>query len=157
MELSFELLHKDIQIINIDILLKYWGWKIGDVKAIAHLTALGDLFFIGRDDGIYWLQTDCGNFSKVAESLERFEECLTDQGKIAEWFLPWLVQKLILAGRTLEPTEVYSYRKPPIIGGEYTIDNIEITDINAHLECSGQIFQGIENLPDGTKISIHRN
>ena len=34
-----------------------------------------------------------------------------------------------MTGKILKETEVYSYKNPPVLGGDYSIDNIEPTDI----------------------------
>jgi hypothetical protein len=41
-----------------------------------------------------------------------------------------------------------------VIGGEYSVDNIEPTDMNVHFAFSGQICQQVKDLPDGTKVNI---
>ncbi|MFH5972291.1 T6SS immunity protein Tdi1 domain-containing protein, partial [Clostridium perfringens] len=63
-------------------------------------------------------------------------------------------EKLITAGKTLKENEVYSYKKLPVIGGAYSIDNIDPTDMSVHFAFSGQICEQIKDLPDGTKVNI---
>ncbi len=70
------------------------------------------------------------------------------------WFLPLLIEKLLIAGKTLKENEVYSYLKIPVIGGEYSVDNIEPTDISVHFAFCGQICEQIKDLLNGTKVSI---
>ena len=56
---------------------------------------------------------------------------------------------------TLKGNEVYSYKKLPVIGGEYSVDNMEPTDMSVHFAFSGQICEQIKDLPDGTKVNIN--
>lgn len=154
MKLTFEDLTKDITIVDIEDILSCWQWLVADMKAVALMSCLGDLFLVGKDDSIYWLQTDDGSLTKVAEDLQEFEQYLNDEDKIDNWFLPLLVEKVITAGKTLKENEVYSYKKIPVIGGEYSVDNIEPTDMSIHFGLSGQICEQIKVLPDGTKVTI---
>jgi hypothetical protein len=54
----------------------------------------------------------------------------------------------------LGKNEVYSFKKLPIIGGEYSVDNIEPTDISVHFTLTGMIHEQIKDLPDGTEVQI---
>ena len=124
------------------------------MKGVTAISALGDIFLLGNDGAVYWLQTDAGDLTKVADSLEQYEQFLSDEEKVDNWFLPLLVEKLLAAGKTLKENEVYSYKKLPVIGGEYSVENIEPTDMSVHFAFSGQICEQIANLPDGTKVNI---
>jgi hypothetical protein len=154
MTLTFQDLTKDITNVDIEDILSCWQWLVADMKAVAVMSRLGDLFLVGKDDSIYWLQTDNGGLTKVADDLQQFEQYLNDEDKVDNWFLPLLVEKLIKAGKTLKENEVYSYKKSPVIGGEYSEDNIEATDMSVHFTFTGEICQQIKDLPDGTKVNI---
>jgi hypothetical protein len=65
-----------------------------------------------------------------------------------------LVEQLITAGKTLKESEVYSFKQMPVIGGEYSVDNIEPTDMSVHFAFTGQISEQIKDLPDGTKVNV---
>jgi hypothetical protein len=154
MTLTLRELTKDINSIDIPDILSCWHWLIGDITAVHTISVLGDIFLIGKDKGIYWLQSDCGKLSKIADNNAKFEKKLSDEAEYDEWFLPQLVEKLIDAGKILKENEVYSYNKLPVIGGEYSVENIEPTDMSVHFAFSGQICEQIKNLPDGTKVNI---
>lgn len=147
-------LTKDIKNVDLDDILSSWRWKLNDLKGVATISVLGDIFLLGNDDAVYWLQTDTGDLTKVADNLEQYEQFLSDEEKVVNWFLPFLVKDLLVAGKTLKDNEVYSYKKLPMIGGEYSVDNIESIDISVHFAISGQICEQIQNLPDGTKVRI---
>jgi hypothetical protein len=155
MTLTINQLTKDISTVDIDDILSCWTWKTADMKAVAAMSVLGDLFLVGKDDAVYWLQTDGGELTRVADDLPQFEQYIGDKEKVDSWFLPVLVEQLIAAGKTLKEDEIYSFKKMPVIGGEYSLDNIEPTDISVHFAFTGQISQQIKDLPDGTKVNIN--
>jgi hypothetical protein len=112
----------------------------------------GDVFYVGADEAIYWLQIDLGESTQVADNLEQFERLLHNEAMADEWFLPGLIEKLLQAGKVLQPYQVYSYQQPPVIGGAYSVENIEPTNIDVHFAFSGQFFEHIKDLPNGTKV-----
>ena len=154
MNFTLQDLSKDITKIDQPDILECWLWSLHDIKRIVIVTLLGDLFVEANDNSIYWLQTDSGDLNKVADNIQQFQELLNDESNLDNWFLPLLIEKLLIAGKTLKENEVYSYLKLPAIGGEYSIDNIKSTDIAVHFAFSGQICEQIKDLPDGTKVNI---
>ena len=154
MVLTLKELTKDINSVDIDDILSCWHWIIGDMKEVHTISCLGDIFFIGKDNGIYWLQCDCGELIKIADSSDEFQELLHEEENYDEWLLPQLVEELISEGKILQNNQVYSYKVMPIIGGEVSTENIEPTDISIHFAFCGQICEQVKDLPEGAKINI---
>ena len=78
MTLTINQLTKNITNVDKEDILSCWNWKAGDMKAVAAMSVLGDLFLVGQDEAIYWLQTDGGELIKVADDLQQFEQFLRD-------------------------------------------------------------------------------
>ncbi|MFT3705198.1 MAG: DUF1851 domain-containing protein [Agriterribacter sp.] len=70
----------------------------------------------------------------------------------ANWFLPDLIDQLIAKGITLKENQVYSFKKPPVLGGDYSVENFEAVNISVHFSILGQINKQIWDAPDGTTI-----
>jgi hypothetical protein len=79
---------------------------------------------------------------------------LDDEDKVDNWFLPLLVGQLISAGKPLKENKVYRFKILPVIGGKYSINNSQPTDMSIHFAFSGQICEQIKDLPDRTKVNI---
>jgi hypothetical protein len=154
MTLTLEQLTKDASSVDLDDILSCWQWQLKDMQAVLTISLLGDIFLLGNDAAVYWLQTDTGQLTKVADALKQYQQFLTDEEKIDNWFLPLLVEKLLTASKALKDNEIYSYKIPPVLGGDYSVDNIEPTDMSVHFTFSGQICQQIKDLPDGTKVNF---
>jgi len=131
-----------------------WLWLIKDFKEVLIISKLGDMFFVGLDDCIYCLATDVCELTKAADNKREFYNFLNDEEKTDNWFLPQLLEELEKAGIRLRYNQVYSYKKMPVLGGEYIIDNIEPVDINIHFRLTGIFGEQIKDLPDGAKIKI---
>ena len=146
------------QDIDLEDIYSCWQWRLQGPKGLVLISKLGDIMFlVGMDDCIYWLQTDSGDLTKVADNREHFEQLLQEDENLDQWFLPALLDKLHIAGKSLGKNQVYSYKKMPVIGGEYSIENMDPVDISVHFAFSGQICEQIQNLPDGTKVKITFN
>jgi len=68
--------------------------------------------------------------------------------------MPQLLKELEQESVYLDSYHVYSYKKMPVLGGEYTIDNIYPVDIRIHFELTGIIGEQIKDLLDGTKVKL---
>ena len=63
-----------------------------------------------------------------------------------------LTTQLQLSDKKLKDGQLFSYKKLPIIGGDYSLDNFEPTDMEVHFSFAGQIHNQVKDLPVGTKI-----
>jgi hypothetical protein len=145
---------KDISRIDTEDICSAWKWLLKDYKSVILVSSIGDMFLLLTDDSIYWLQTDGGVLTKVADNINQFEKFLSEENKVDNWFLPLLVDKLINAGKILKDSEVYSLKVMGVLGGDYSVENIEPTDISVHFALTGQISQQISDLPNGTIVNI---
>ena len=53
----------------------------------------------------------------------------------------------------VEPSEVYDFVLPPILGGETDLDNIMTMDFEVSLYIAGQLHRQVRDTPPGTNIS----
>ena len=124
------------------------------MNEVVLISSMGDIFLSGKDNAIYWLQTDVGALTKVADNLKIFEVLLKDEDNIDNWFLPLLVEKLVIAGKILGESEVYSFKRLPVLGGDYSIENIDAIAMSVHFSFMGCICEQIKDLPDGTHVTV---
>ncbi|HLY71360.1 MAG TPA: T6SS immunity protein Tdi1 domain-containing protein [Puia sp.] len=124
------------------------------MHSVIMVTVWGDIFFEDNNKAIFWLQTDEGNLSKVADSNQDFQLFLKDENKIDNWFLPLLLEKLYNAGKILKEDEVFGFLKMPVLGGEYSIEKIVPCSMSVHFTFTGEICEQIKDLPDGTKVNV---
>jgi hypothetical protein len=153
MEINWAELKINLSKIKVENLLKSWEWLIGTDKKIILISSIGDAFLEDNSGICYWLNVGEGIIEKVAENITEFEKKLTDNEIVEEWFLIELVAELKKSGIKLTENNLYSYKKYPILGGEYLPENFELTDIEVHFEISGQIYKQVKELPIGTKIN----
>ncbi|MFM9988635.1 T6SS immunity protein Tdi1 domain-containing protein [Flavobacterium sp.] len=153
MKITWDDLKIDFSNINSETLLESWNWLIGNDKKLILISSIGDAFLEDKNGVCYWLNVGEGIIAKVAENKEELKTKLTDKEIVAEWFLVELVAELKKSGIELTENNLYGYKKYPILGGEYLLENFELTDFEVHFEISGQIYKQVKDLPIGTKIN----
>ncbi len=137
-----------------DEVLSDWRWLIGSSKNPVLLSASGDAFIQDINDGtVYCLDTAVAEIHKVANSIDEFQQLLSDKEFVVNYFAVKMVGDLIKSNINLQNGQIYTFITPPVLGGEYTLENVEVTDIEIHFSLLGQIHNQIRNLPDGTPIS----
>lgn len=135
-------------------LLEDWKWLLGPDKQPILLAAIGDAFVQDTTNGqIYVLDVAAGTLDLVAESFEEFKSLLTDKSFVVNHFAVQLVGDLRLSGCVLDEGQIYSFKQPPVLGGAYSLSNVEPTDIEVHFSIAGQIHRQVAELPPGTQIS----
>lgn len=62
----------------------------------------------------------------------------------------WFLIRLSQAG------QVYDLRRPLVLGGEFSVDNISPMDMEVHFSLLGQIHEQVSKLPPGTDVTSLR-
>src|SRR5512137_559261 len=114
-------------------LLNDWLWLIGENKLPMLVTLAGDVFVQDTKTGeVFFLDTVDGYFDRVADSGDRFQGLLTDEAFVVEYFAVELVAPLLRAKQRPGAGQLFSFRKPPVLGGVCETSNLEATDIAVH-------------------------
>ena len=104
------------------------------------------------DDTVHMLDVGGATLEQVADDRDHFATIIDEGENANNWLMIPLVDKCVAAGLHLSSGQIYSYKTPPILGGDYTVDNAEICDLEVHFSVLGQIQNKIKDLPDGTKV-----
>lgn len=133
--------------------LSTWTWLTGD-KSVVALTKSGDALLKDGDGHLYFLDVGGGTIEFRANNYHDFLKNKLSYELTEELLLPSVVDKLEQHGIRLEPGQVYSYIKLPIIGGTYDEKNMYALDIYEHYNLSGEIHFLLKDLPDGTYLEL---
>ena len=153
MKITWNELTVDFQKQGTDDLLSDWRWLVGESMQLLVVSSLGDMFLADIDGHVFWLDSGAGQLQQVAETSAEFKRLMQQREKADQWFIPQLVGELMAGGVRLAPGQCYSYKKPPILGGEIEPGNFEPCDLSVHFSVLGQLHRQIKDLPPGTKIS----
>ena len=140
--------------IDRESLLADWVWLIGESKLPILLTASGDAFVQDVKTGsVHVLDVAAGSLSEVASSLVEFQLLLSNKEFVVSYFAVEMVGDLFQSGQMLKAGQIFSFKIPPVLGGEYVLGNIEATDVEVHFSLAGQLHKKVSKLPPGTKIN----
>lgn len=89
---------------------------------------------------------------QVASSEETFWRQLSDDKE--GWLLLSLIEECRGAGKTLTSGQCYAFSTPPVLGGDYSADNVWVAPWKDWFAFTEQLFEQIKDLPDGTEVSI---
>ena len=135
-------------------LLDDWRWLIGPSKRLILVSAIGDAFLQDDNDGtIQLLDTAAGSCRLVAHDPDELRSLLGDSAWVTDHLAALVVADFLQNDLRLQKGQIYSWKRPPALGGEYELANAGITDIEVHFSVTGQIHQQIQSLPTGTPIA----
>lgn len=135
--------------------LRAWSWLLPTTLTVWIMNRFGDLFLVLDDGTVHMLDVGVGTLTKVAESRDDFANRLDDGDNANQWLMIPLIDRLVTSGLTLQVGECYSYKQPPVLGGDYTVENTCVLPIREHYGAYASIHTQIKDLPDGTEVVIN--
>ena len=119
------------------------------------MNRFGDLFLILPDGSVHMLDVGGGSLTRLAESRDEFTRIIDEDDNADDWLMIPLVDRLVEAGVLLEPGQCYSFVTPPILGGEYSVENTMVVPIPEHYGLYGSYHEQLRDVPDGSKVVIN--
>ena len=135
-------------------LLSPWNWMLPKTFTVWIVNRFGDVFMVLDDDSVHMLDIGSGLLSRIASNRDEFADLMDQDGNADDWLMIPLVDELVASGLFLSEDQCYSYRVAPVLGGSYSLDNFEVTDLSVHYAIFGQINEQIKDIPDGTSIEF---
>lgn len=135
-------------------LLSDWVWLIGKSKLPILITKAGDAFVQDTESkAVYFLDVVEGKLDEVASDGKEFTELLGNVEFVMEKFSVDLIAPILKGNSKLPDGCLYGWKMLPVIGGEFSTENLEPTEIQVHFSISGQIWSQSKDLPEGTNIT----
>lgn len=135
-------------------ILSEWHWLLPSDLTVWMVNKFGDVIFVPDDRAVYLLDIGGGTTQQLANSRDDFCEQVDLDDNANNWLLISLTDQCVDAGLRLEPGQCYGFKIPPVLGGEYAVDNIEIRDLAVNSSLLAQIHLQIKDLPDGSKVNL---
>lgn len=135
-------------------ILSGWAWRLPAEFTLWLVNRFADLFLVVSDGSVHMLDVGAGTLTRLADS--RYDFCARiDEGNNAnEWLAMPLVDKLVAAGMTLQPGQCYGFKTPPVLGGQYAVENCAVLPVRDYLAGYGSIHEQLRNMPDGTQVAL---
>ncbi len=135
-------------------LLHPWSSLLPPEFTLWMMNRFGDMFLVLPDGSIQMLDLGGDSLTQLAESRDEFARKLDEEDNAEDWLMIPLVDQLVAAGRNLEPGQCYSFVTPPILGGDYTVENTMILSVIENFGLYGSYHEQLKDLPDGTKVVL---
>jgi hypothetical protein len=135
--------------------LDSWAWLGEELSALTPrlATAFGDVFLEGPNGGFWFLDTVEGSLTRLWSSGAELQAALNTPDGQDRYLMVGLVDAAAQAGLTPTPNQTLGFKVPPVLGGAFDTENVELIDFVVSLAISGQIHQQVTDLPPGTPIS----
>lgn len=134
--------------------LSNWSWLLPRELTLWMVNRFADLIVVLSDGSVWMLDVGVGSFNKLAESRDDFCERIDENENANDWLMIPLVDGLVHAGMRLGKGQCYGFKKPPLLGGEYEIENCGVLSISDYLVASGSIHEQLIDVPDGTRVVL---
>jgi hypothetical protein len=135
-------------------LLAGWAWLLPPTFTVWPMNRFGDLFVVTPDGTVNMLDIGAGVLVKLANSQDELSEKIDEQDNANNWLMIPLVDAAHAAGMTLARGECYSFKLPPVLGGQYALENVLVLELSQHFGAFASIHNQLRDLPDGTQIKV---
>ena len=131
-----------------------WSWLVPPEFTLWLVNRFGDMFLVLADGTVHMLDVGAGTLTKVAESRDDFCTKIDEGNNANQWLMIPLVDKLVSAGILLQPGQCYGFTIPPVLGGDYGVENCHPVPVWEYLGAYGSIHEQLRDVPDGSKVVL---
>lgn len=147
----------EVDSVDPDHLLECWRWRVGPHWRPWFATVVGDLFLRGPGGDVAWLDVGSGELETAAHGEAEFLAALADPQRFSVWFAPPMADRLRdpASGQpALQPGEVYSYLRLPLLGGDFAPANFRVRGLVDHFCTLGMLHRQFHENPDGAGLQF---
>ncbi|HZW06652.1 MAG TPA: DUF1851 domain-containing protein [Phycisphaerales bacterium] len=118
------------------------------------ISRIADMFLVLPDGSVLMLDVGGGTLARVADSRDDFAAKLDGPGNADDWLAVPLIDKCVAEGLMLAKGQCYGFVQPPVLGGDYTPENLRPIDLVDYVGAYGTLHEQIRDLPDGTEVVL---
>jgi hypothetical protein len=135
-------------------LLFEWRWLIGEDARLVGWSEAADLFFSDAGGAVSRVDTGSGDHALLATSVAQCQSMLSDRRQAGTMLMLPIVQAFEQTHGPLRAGTCLGFKKLPVFGGTYTIENRYAVSMSEHAAFTGDVHRQIRDLPDGAQIII---
>lgn len=132
--------------------LSAWSPILPRVARVLRTNLFADAFVTDDSGAVYMLERAACSAQQVAPSEEEFWRQVGDDAE--GWQLRPLADECRRIGKVLADGQCYAFTTPPVLGGEYDVENIWIAHWKEWFSFTADLFRQIKDLPDGATVSL---
>jgi hypothetical protein len=135
-------------------LLADWAPPLPSDFTLWLVNRFGDAFIVTADGAVSMLDVGAGSFERLADSRDRFGELLDVDNNASVWLMIPLVDECVATGMTLGAQQCYGFKIPPVLGGTYELDNVELKTLTEYYSFTAYIHRQTRDLPEGAQVKL---
>lgn len=124
-------------------LLENWDWLVPDGMTPLMIGIFGDWVFSARDATHWHLDLLEGTFSKIADSVQGFNEKKEQPCCRNDWFGEDWANIALGNGLVPKNDECLGWKFAPVLGGDFAIENIQVFSLGVYQRVTGSLFRHI--------------
>ncbi len=138
----------------LETLSESWSWKIPNIVDVLAVNSMGNCI-LRTAENHYWRICPEELYAKIIALNEKeLNEVFSDPNEKADWQLLGLIDQAERAHGELELGQCYGMVIPAVIGGDYSVENIQVKSIYEYLSLSGSFAYQTKNAKQGDKIKL---
>lgn len=138
----------------VDALSEAWGWRGCLARRIVMQNSFAHMI-VEDEGGHFWhLEPDMCELQAVAANRAALDAYMADPEVQEIWKSANLLAMAQDRCGPLAPDRSYGFAIPPILGGEFTADNLVTVPTEETIRFSGDVAKQIEDLPDGAQVRL---
>jgi hypothetical protein len=135
-------------------LLAPWASLVPERFTLFVVNRFGDAFMIFEDRSIHMLDVGAYTVTKVAEDREDFADKMDQDDNANNWLMISLVDSCVAAGLEPSGAQCYGFKIPPILGGEYSVQNVALISLAQHYAFHADIYRQTKDLRHGSRVNL---
>ncbi|MEP2891649.1 T6SS immunity protein Tdi1 domain-containing protein [Tateyamaria sp.] len=126
-----------------DRLLEDWRWLVPDGMEPLMVGIFGDWVFAAPDATHWHLDLLEGKLHKIAEDSHDFNSKKEQLFYRNEWFGEEWANIALSNGLVPKRDECLGWKVAPVLGGDFTVENIQVFSLNVYQRINGSLFRQI--------------
>jgi hypothetical protein len=132
--------------------LSAWSPLMPAVARVLRTNLFGDVFVVDEGGSVHMLERAACSAERIASSEEDFWKQVHDDEQ--GWQLRPLADKCRRAAKILADGQCYAFTTLPVLGGDYTVENVWVAHWDEWFSFTADLFQQIKDLPDGSRVTF---
>ncbi len=124
-------------------LLVDWRWIVPEDAKPLMIGIFGDWIFGAPDGSLWHLDLLEGQFTQIALNSDEFNAKKREEQHRNDWFGANWADIALAEGMTPNDDECLGWKIAPVLGGPFSIENIQVYSLRVYQSVTGQLFKRV--------------
>jgi hypothetical protein len=129
-----------------------WSSLLPASTRVLRTNLFADAFVADGTGAVHMLERAACTVERIASSEAEFWHAVEDDAH--GWQLRPLADECRRTGKVLAEGQCYAFTTLPVLGGDYTAENVWVAPWHEWFAFTADLFEQIKDLPDGARVSL---